>query len=264
MESMGLVFPTVFFTLGMIFLSILTMVIIIRQKNLDEIKNDFINNMTHELKTPISTISLASQMLKDGGVAKSESTLQSIAGIVLEESKRLGFLVEQVLEMAVFEKKNTNDKAELIDLNELINGIVNSFKLKVESQNGKLIDKLDAKNALVYADEMHFTNVIVNLLDNSLKYKKGTPIIHIKTWNRENGLVILVEDNGLGITKENLKRIFEKFYRVPTGNVHNVKGFGLGLAYVKKVLDDHGAQVKVESEINIGTKFEIFIPLKTT
>ena len=111
---------------------------------------------------------------------------------------------------------------------------------------------------------MHFTNVIVNLLDNSLKYKKGTPIIHIKTWNRENGLVILVEDNGLGITKENLKRIFEKFYRVPTGNVHNVKGFGLGLAYVKKVLDDHGAQVKVESEINIGTKFEIFIPLKTT
>ncbi len=264
MESLGLVLPTVFFTFIMIFLSILTMVVIVRQKNLDEIKNDFINNMTHELKTPISTISLASQMLKDGGVAKSESTLSHIAGIVFEESKRLGFLVEKVLQMAIFEKRTTKNEAKLIDINELVYNIAKSFRLKIESQNGKLIEKLEAKKSLIYADEMHFTNVIVNLLDNSLKYKKGAPIIHIKTWNREKGLVILVQDNGLGITKENLKRIFEKFYRVPTGNVHDVKGFGLGLAYVKKVLDDHGAHIKVESEINVGTKFEIFIPFKTT
>lgn len=264
MESMGLVLPTVFFTLVMIFLSILTLVIIVRQKNLDEIKNDFINNMTHEFKTPISTISLASQMLKDGAVAKSPTTLQHISGVVQDESKRLGFLVEKVLQMAIFDKENSKINSKDVNINELMHGVANSFRLKVESANGKLIERLDAKQPMVSVDEMHFTNMMFNLLDNAFKYRRGTPIIHIKTWNRPTGLVILIQDNGLGITKDNLKRIFEKFYRVPTGNVHNVKGFGLGLAYVKKVLDDHGAEIKVESEVNIGTKFEIFIPLKNS
>ncbi len=264
MESMGLVLPTVFFTLVMIFLSILTLVIIVRQKNLDEIKNDFINNMTHEFKTPISTISLASQMLKDGGVSKSPKTLEHISGIVHDESKRLGFLVEKVLQMAIFDKDNSEFNAKTININELVHSVANSFRLKVESEKGKLIERLDAKQPWVDVDEMHFTNMIFNLLDNAFKYRRGVPVIKIKTWNRPTGLVILIQDNGLGITKENLKRIFEKFYRVPTGNVHNVKGFGLGLAYVKKVLDDHGAHIKVESEVNVGTKFEIFIPLKSS
>ena len=263
MDSMGMVLPTTIFTLVMICMSILTMVIIVRQKRLDEIKNDFINNMTHEFKTPISTISLASQMLKDGAVNKSPTSLQNIAGVIQDESKRLSFQVEKVLQMAIFDKGKSGLKMKKTNINELIKKVITSFRIKVESENGKLIDKLEAKNPYAHVDEMHFTNVIFNLLDNALKYSKGKPMLYVKTWNRPTGLVINVEDNGLGISKDNLKRIFEKFYRVPTGNVHNVKGFGLGLAYVKKIVEDHGAEIKVESELNAGTKFEIFLPLKS-
>ncbi|HBX88607.1 MAG TPA: sensor histidine kinase [Marinilabiliaceae bacterium] len=263
MESMGMVLPTVIFTMVMILMSILTMVIIIRQKRLDEIKNDFINNMTHEFKTPISTISLASQMLKDGAVAKTPSTLQHISGVIQDESKRLSFQVEKVLQMAIFDKGTAGLKMKKTNINELVHGVVNSFRIKIENQKGTIVEKLEAKNPFAQVDEVHFTNVIFNLLDNALKYKRGTPHFKVKTWNRPTGIVINIEDNGLGISKENLKRIFEKFYRVPTGNLHNVKGFGLGLAYVKKIVEDHGAEIKVESEINIGTKFEIFLPLKS-
>lgn len=263
MDSMGMVLPTVIFTLVMIFMSILTMVIIVRQKRLDEIKNDFINNMTHEFKTPISSISLASQMLKDGSISKTPTVLQHISGVIQDESKRLGFLVEKVLQMAIFDKGTSPIKAKRTDLNELVQNAVNTFRLKVENEGGRLNEKIEAKNPFAEVDEVHFTNVIFNLLDNALKYRRGKPNIQVKTWNRPTGLVINIEDNGLGISKENLSRIFEKFYRVPTGNVHNVKGFGLGLAYVKKIVEDHGAEIKVESELNVGTKFEIFIPLKS-
>jgi signal transduction histidine kinase len=134
--------------------------------------------------------------------------------------------------------------------------------LKVENLQGKINEKLEAKNSIVLADEVHFTNVIFNLLDNAVKYRKGNPVLYVKTWNKNKGVVISVKDNGMGISKESLKRIFEKFYRVPTGNVHDVKGFGLGLAYVKKIVDDHGGQISVESEVDVGTKFEIYLPLK--
>ncbi len=263
MESMGMVLPTVIFTLVMILSSILTLVIIVRQKKLDEIKNDFINNMTHEFKTPISTISLASQMLKDSTVSKTPATLQHISGVIQDESKRLSFQVEKVLQMAIFEKGKASLKTKELDINELVHGVVNSFRIKIETKNGKIVEKLEAKNALAHVDEVHFTNVIFNLLDNALKYRRGTPFFQIKTWNRGAGLVISVQDNGLGISKDNLKRIFEKFYRVPTGNIHNVKGFGLGLSYVKKIVEDHSGTIKAESELNVGTKFEIFIPLKS-
>ncbi|MDG5800433.1 HAMP domain-containing sensor histidine kinase [Marinilabiliaceae bacterium ANBcel2] len=263
MDSMGMVLPTIVFTLVMIFLSILTLIIIVKQKRLDDIKNDFINNMTHEFKTPISTISLASQMLKDGSVAKSPSTLTHVSGVIQDESKRLSFQVEKVLQMAIFDKGKAGLKKKKTDINNLVNNVVNTFRIKAESENGRIIEKLDAKNPTVYVDEMHFTNVIFNLLDNALKYRNGKPVLNVKTWNRKTGIVISIEDNGLGISKENLKRVFEKFYRVPTGNVHNVKGFGLGLAYVKKIVEDHDADITVESVINEGTKFEIFIPLKS-
>ena len=263
MDSMGMVLPTAIFTLVMIFMSILTMIIIVRQKRLDEIKNDFINNMTHEFKTPISTISLASQMLKDGAVNKTQATLHHISSVIQDESRRLSFQVEKDLQMAIFDKGQAGLKMKKANINDLVHGVVNTFRIKVESQNGKLIEKLEAKNPFAQVDEVHFTNVIFNLLDNALKYRRGTPVFYVKTWNRPTGLVINIQDNGLGISKENLKRIFEKFYRVPTGNVHNVKGFGLGLAYVKKIVEDHGAEIKVESEINAGTKFEIFLPLKS-
>jgi signal transduction histidine kinase len=263
MESMGMVLPTVVFTLVMILSSILTLFVIVRQKKLDEIKNDFINNMTHEFKTPISTISLASQMLKDSTVLKTPATLQHISGVIQDESKRLSFQVEKVLQMAIFEKGKASLKTTELDINELAIGVINSFRIKVEAKSGKIIEKLEAKNAMAHVDEVHFTNVLFNLLDNAYKYRRGTPIFHIKTWNRGSGLVISVQDNGLGISKENLKRIFEKFYRVPTGNLHNVKGFGLGLSYVKKIVEDHSGTIHVESEINVGTKFEIFLPLKS-
>lgn len=265
MDSMGMVIPSAVFTLIMVLASILTLVIIVRQKRLDEIKNDFINNMTHEFKTPISTISLASQMLKDGSVAKNPDSLRHISSVIQDESKRLGFQVEKVLQMAIFEKGSAGLKIKKVNINELIAKVTNNFKLKVENKDGQIIEKLDAKNPTVYVDEVHFTNVIHNLLDNALKYRRGKPVFYVKTWNRpKNGVVISIEDNGMGISKENIKRIFEKFYRVPTGNIHNVKGFGLGLAYVKKIVEDHGGTITVESELNTGTKFEIFLPFKNT
>ncbi|TRX72042.1 sensor histidine kinase KdpD [Carboxylicivirga sp. M1479] len=264
LESMGLVVPSAAFTLIVILLSIVTIIIIVRQKRLDQIKNDFINNMTHEFKTPISTISLASQMLKDGSVAKTPKTLQHISGVIQDESKRLSFQVEKVLQMAIFEKGKAGLKLKKLDVNDLIHHVTNNFRIKVENQQGKIIERLEAKNSIITVDEVHFTNVIYNLLDNAVKYRKGAPVLYVKTWNKNNGIVISVKDNGMGISKDNLKRIFEKFYRVPTGNVHNVKGFGLGLAYVKKIIDDHGGQISVESEMEVGTKFDIFLPLKNT
>jgi signal transduction histidine kinase len=262
MNWMELVVPSASFTLVILLASILTVIIIIRQKRFDDIKNDFINNMTHEFKTPISTISLASQMLKDGSVTKTPKTLLQISSVIQDESKRLSFQVEKVLQMAIFEKGKAGLKFKNGDINDIIHQVTTNFKLKVENSQGKIIERLEAKNSVAKIDEVHFTNVIFNLLDNAVKYRQGSPVLYVKTWNKNNGIVVSVKDNGMGISKENLKRIFEKFYRVPTGNVHNVKGFGLGLAYVKKIVEDHDGQISVESEINVGTKFEIFLPLK--
>lgn len=261
-ESMGLMIPTVIFTLLVLSISIYTIVIIFSQRKLDIIKNDFINNMTHEFKTPISTISLASQMLKDASISVSPESLQRISSIIQDESKRLSFQVEKILQMAAFEKGKASLKLKELDVNEIISKVTNSFRLKVESAQGAIDERLEATNSLAMVDEVHFTNVIFNLLDNAFKYRKEAPMLYIKTWNKNNGIIISIKDNGLGISKDNLNRIFEKFYRVPTGNLHDVKGFGLGLAYVKKIVEDHGGQITVESEINVGTKFDIFLPIK--
>lgn len=261
-ESMGLMIPTVIFTLLVLSISIYTIIIIFRQRKLDQIKNDFINNMTHEFKTPISTISLASQMLKDSSITIPPQSLQRISGVILDESKRLSYQVEKILQMAAFEKGKASLKLKELDVNEIISKVTNSFRLKVESAQGQIDERLDATNSIAMVDEVHFTNVIFNLLDNAFKYRREAPMLYVKTWNKNNGIIISIKDNGLGISKENLDRIFEKFYRVPTGNRHDVKGFGLGLAYVKKIVEDHGGQITVESELNVGTKFDIFLPLK--
>lgn len=264
-ESMGLVIPTVIFTLLVLSISVYTIVIIFRQRKLDIIKNDFINNMTHEFKTPISTISLASQMLKDSSISISPKSLQHISGIILDESKRLSYQVEKILQMAAFEKGKASLKLKELDVNEIIQKVTKNFRLKVENAQGEIDERLEATNSLAMVDEVHFTNVIFNLLDNAFKYRgKDAPMLYVKTCNKNNGIIISIKDNGLGISKDNLNRIFEKFYRVPTGNVHDVKGFGLGLAYVKKIVEDHGGQITVESELNVGTKFDIFIPLKNS
>lgn len=199
-------------------------------------KNDFINNMTHELKTPVSTISLASQMLKDESITKSPEVFKHVTGVINDETKRLSFQVEKVLQMSLFDKQKATLKIKEVDINDIIVNVANTHILKVEKFNGELDIDLQAENTTVNIDEMHFTNVLFNLLDNALKYKKEEvpPKLMIRTRNEGNKIIISVEDNGIGIKKEDVKKIFDRFYRVSTGNIHDVKGFGLGLAYVKK------------------------------
>ncbi len=255
------IIPTIILTALLIGIFAYTLMIIFRQKKLSIIKNDFINNMTHELKTPISTISLASQMLQDGSVANTPRTIEHVANVINTESKRLGFQVEKVLQMAVFNEGRLKFKFKEFDVNKMIETVVGNFELRVKSKNGALYTEIGAENPIVKGDEVHITNVIFNLLDNAMKYSKEIPEIKITTYNKKNFVVISVEDKGIGIPKEHQAQIFDRFYRVPTGNIHNVKGFGLGLSYVKKIVDSHNGTIKVESAVNKGTKFSIFFPL---
>lgn len=226
-------------------------------------RNDFINNMTHELKTPISSISLAAQMLNDETVTKSSSMMSHLGGVINDEAKRLRFLVEKVLQMSMFERKKAIFKMKQLDLNEMVESVANTFTLRVEHTEGKIYTEIEAVNSTIYVDEMHFQNVIFNLMDNAVKYRKpDRPInIYIRTWNDDTSLYLSIRDTGVGIKKDNLKKVFEKFYRVHTGNVHDVKGFGLGLAYVKKIIDLHKGDITVESEYGKGTKFTIKLPI---
>ena len=260
LNSMNLLLPSVALVLLILIIFIVAIIIIFRQKQLNTMKNDFVNNMTHEFKTPISTISLASQMLQDPGVGKTPETLKHISKVIRDETKRLSFQVEKVLQMAVFEREKSTLKMNEIQINSLIRDIIGNFSLKVTSKGGKITSNLKATNDLAFIDEVHFTNVIFNLMDNALKYSDKPLLLTLETWNEKDNLLISIEDNGIGIHKEDLKRIFEKFYRVSTGNLHNVKGFGLDLAYVKKIVTEHKGSIKAESELNIGTKFIISIP----
>jgi len=260
LNSMNLLLPSIVLLLLIFIVFVVALVIIFRQKQLNNMKNDFVNNMTHELKTPISTISLASQMLQDPGVGKTPEILKHISKVIGDETKRLSLQVEKVLQMAVFEKDKSMLKLNELKINSLVADITSNFSLKVTSKGGKITPKLNATNDLALVDEVHFTNVIFNLMDNALKYSDKPLLLTIETWNEKDNLLISIEDNGIGIGKDDLKRVFEKFYRVSTGNVHNVKGFGLGLAYVKKIISEHKGSIKVESELNIGTKFIITIP----
>ncbi len=261
-HSINLLFPSIVLILLILIVYIVAIVIILRQKNLNTIKSDFINNMTHELKTPISTISLAAQMLQEQGVINKPDTLKHISTVIRDETKRLSIHVEKVLQMAIFEKENSTLTLTEIKINSLIKDIIGSFSLKVTSKGGKIVSKLNATEDLALVDELQFTNVIFNLMDNALKYSGDKSLIlNIETYNTKDNLIITIEDNGIGISKDDQKRIFEKFYRVSTGNLHNVKGFGLGLAYVKKIVTEHKGTIKVESELNIGTKFIITIPI---
>ncbi len=254
------IIPTVILTAFLIAIFVYTIMVIFRQKKLSNIKNDFINNMTHELKTPISTISLASQMLEDGSITNTPQTIEHISRVINQESKRLSYQVEKVLQMAVFNEGRLKFKFKEFDVNKMIETVAANFELRVKSKNGKLITEKLATNAIVNGDEVHITNVIFNLLDNAVKYSNETPEIKISTENRKDQLLISVQDKGIGIAKEHQTAIFDRFYRVPTGNIHNVKGFGLGLSYVKKIVDSHNAKIKVESAVNKGTKFTILFP----
>lgn len=263
-SSVKFMIPSLIFTSLLLLIFVFVIIIAFRQKRLSEMKNDFINNLTHEFKTPISSISLAAQMLNDDSVRKSPTMTQHIANVINDETKRLRFQVEKVLQMSLFDRKVATLRLQETDANVAINSIVNTFKLKVERYGGKISSHLDAENALVNVDEMHFTNVIFNLLDNAVKYRKEDVPLQLTVSTRNIGsdrLQIVIGDNGIGIKKDDLKKIFEKFYRVSTGNIHDVKGFGLGLAYVKKMIGVLGGDIKVESELGEGTKFIITLPL---
>ncbi len=235
---------------------------IFMQKKLSEIKNDFINNMTHEFKTPISTISLACEALKDKDIIKSEDIYKTYIGMIDEENKRLGGMAEKVLQTAVLDKGRLSLKKENVNIHKVILNTIKNVKLQVERKNGKIIASLKADHSILNADKMHITNVIYNLLDNANKYTLEDPEIIISTENAGGGINITISDNGIGISKTDQKRIFEKLYRVSTGNVHDFKGFGLGLNYVKAIVEKHGGKITLESELKKGTKFIIFLPLE--
>ena len=262
-SSVRFMMPAIVFTFILLVTFIFTIVVVFRQKRYTEIKNDFINNMTHELKTPIASISLAAQMLNDKSLTKSESMMNHLGGVIQEETKRLRFLVEKVLQMSMFDRKKTVFKKKELDLNEMVESIAHSFSLRVEHTGGRIYTDIGAVDSTIYVDEVHFQNAIFNLMDNAVKYgKPDQPLdIYMSTWNDDQHLYLSIRDTGLGIKKENLKKVFEKFYRVHTGNVHDVKGFGLGLAYVKQIVELHDGEIAVDSEYRKGTKFTIKLPV---
>jgi len=246
-SSVKFLVPSLIFTFLLLGVFLYTISVAFKQKKLSEIKNDFINNMTHEFKTPISSTSIAAQMLNDDSVRKSPEMLKHVTTVINDETKRLRFQVEKVLQLSLFDRKNATMRLEEEDANASIYSVINTFKLKVEK-----------------VDRMHFTNVIFNLLDNAVKYRRDdvAPELTVTTVNPdEDHIQITVADNGIGMKREDLKKIFEKFYRVSTGNLHDVKGFGLGLAYVHKMIDLFGGTIRAESEVNQGSKFIITLPL---
>jgi len=237
-----------------------SMYIINRQKRLSEMKNDFINNMTHEFKTPISTIALACEALKDKDIQKSEVVYNNYVGVINEENSRLGTMAEQILQTAVLEKGQLKIKESLVDMHEIIEQAVNSKRIAAEEKGGRIELQLQATNSMLNGDRIHLTNVIINLVDNALKYNLNRPHVVVNTVNSENTFLIRIKDNGIGISNSNQKKIFDKLYRVPTGNIHDFKGFGLGLNYVKAIVEMHHGTVIVDSEPGKGSTFTCNLP----
>lgn len=236
--------------------------VIIRQKKLSEIKNDFINNMTHEFKTPIATVSLAVEALQDPELLSQDTFRNRYLSIIKEENKRLGAQVEKVLQAATLDKKDFKLKIETLNVYEILEAAKNNFELQVHKKDGEIILNIDLKDPYLEADDFHLSHIINNLLDNAVKYSKDSPQIIIKAWGQTDKTMISVKDNGIGMSKESVKKIFDKFYRVPTGNIHDVKGFGLGLAYVSTMVEAHHGEITVQSEPGKGSTFTLKLPKK--
>lgn len=236
--------------------------IIFRQKRLSELKTDFINNMTHELKTPVATISLATEMLSKEKVQADKSKVSNYTSIIDEENKRLGNHIEKVLQIAQMGREVMKLKKEKIDIHHILDDVIRKYKLRFEDNQTDLIVDKHAVKTIIFGDKIHIYNVLSNLIDNALKYRSDRSLeITIKTENIEQNILISVKDNGVGISKTNLKKIFTQFYRVPSGNIHNVKGFGLGLSYVKSIIEKHNGTVEADSELNKYATFTIKLPL---
>ena len=237
-----------------------TIVTIYRQRKLSEMKSDFFNNMTHEFKTPVSTISLACEALMDKDIKKSDELHKNYIRIISEENRRLGRMSEMILQSAAMEKGEVVLRKEENDIHGILDEVIKNIGIQVEIKDGRIVKDYRAEDPVANVDKMHITNVINNLLDNANKYSPVRPLIKVSTRDSDHGIAVVIEDNGIGISKANQKKIFDKLYRVPAGNIHNFKGFGLGLSYVKTIVEKHGGNIKLESEPDKGTKFEIFLP----
>ena len=256
-----MIFGMVFFTLIIISAFYVTVNTLVRQKKLSEIKNDFINNMTHEFKTPLATISLAVDAMRNEKVVYDREKSAYFSGIIKEENRRMNKQVETILQAALIDRQELQLKLQPLHINEVIRRVMDNFKLQLEEIHASVILQLDSDYDIAEADEVHFTNLISNLIDNAIKYSREKLMIRIQTIRNGKNIFVRIEDNGIGMTKETQRRIFEKFYRAHTGNLHNVKGFGLGLSYVKSVVDAHNGRIKVESAVGKGTTFILEIPL---
>lgn len=254
----------ILFTLIIIAAFYLTLRTLLRQKKLSEIKNDFINNMTHEFKTPIATISLAVDALKNEKVMFDKDKMGYFSNIIKEENKRMNRQVETILKASLLDRQEVELVLKPLHVHAVINTVLENFTLQLEERKGKVDLSLQAENDLIQADEVHFSNLVNNLIDNAVKYSKDNipPLIKIATTSTRKSFILRIEDNGIGMNRDTVKRIFEKFYRAHTGNVHNVKGFGLGLSYVKTMVDAHHGEIKVDSVIGRGSTFTIELPLK--
>ncbi len=261
-QMSGMLLVSVILILVIIYLFTYTINTIIRQKRFSEMKNDFINNMTHEFKTPISTVSLACQALNDKDMKKAGDDFKNYIHIIDEENKRLGTLAETILQNAILEKSELNLNKEVLDIHGLLNEAVKNIKIRVEIKDGTIEIFPNAASYMINADKVHLLSVFYNLLDNAIKYTSRKPKIIVTTQNAPNGVIIFFEDNGIGISKSNQKKIFDKLYRVPTGNVHDIKGFGLGLSYVKFIVEQHDGKISVDSELIKGTKFKLYFPFE--
>jgi two-component system phosphate regulon sensor histidine kinase PhoR len=260
--SVWLIF-TAIFILIIVFSFMYIVNTIIKQKKLSQIKNDFINNMTHEFKTPIATISLASEVLLHADADASPERINKYSRIIYDENIRMRGQVDRVLQVARLDRDEFSLTKTEFDLHQLVKKTVKNLCFEKCEEQTTLNYQLHAEKHLLNADEMHIKNVVTNLVDNAIKYSVNGTTLNIETVNRQDGIVLSIEDNGIGMSKEELKHIFDKFYRIPTGNIHNVKGFGLGLYYVKNMVNAHGGEIHVRSEINKGSRFDIYLPLDT-
>lgn len=251
---------SVFFLVILIISFVYVITTILQQKKLSEMKNDFINNMTHEFKTPISSSTLAAEMILRPEILDDKKRVKKYAQVILDESARLQNQVEQVLQISILEKGEYQFKFKKTNIHQLIHNAIKGFSLKLKKNKVKTSLRLKAENFQIQADRSHLLNVFNNLLDNAIKYSSGKPEMHIKTWNTDDGIIISFEDNGIGISPEHQKNIFKSLYRVPTGNIHEVRGFGLGLFYVKTVLKEHNGAIEIKSELGKGSTFNIYLP----
>ncbi len=257
----GMFVFSLLFTLFILITFFITIRMILFQKKSSEVKTDFINNMTHEFKTPIATINLATDSIKNEKIIHNPEMVRSFLKIIKEENGRMNSQVERVLQMSLIEKNDFTIVKSALDIHKTVTNAIDKIQLQLQERSGVIDTVFNSDLVEISGDEVHLTNVIINLLENALKYSREKPEIKISTENHVNGIMITVEDNGIGMTKEQQNKIFEKFYRAEGGNIHNVKGFGLGLSYVKAVIDAHNGEIKVESRAGIGTKFKIFLPV---